>query len=296
MTELLTATQMRAIEKAAIDGGEVTGLELMERAGAAVVEAIFEEWPQLGAGELPDGGSAPRPTAVPRDISEKMKRAVVLCGPGNNGGDGFVVARLLTERGWEVEVFLYGDAAKLPADAKVNYLRWCELGEVLPLDDTNSPQAWGCDLLLDALFGTGLRRALPDLGDLFWNMGDMVECFPVECSHSLGRLSHRIDRHPEWCLRGQWPSISACRLRVSCRSGDKPFDRHVSFKKAGTCVGGGAAALRDRGGQGHRTGAHFGDGRPIAPGLGRVARGQADRPICLLRGGCFLALSAKADQ
>lgn len=187
MTELLTATQMRAIEKAAIDGGEVTGLELMERAGAAVVEAIFEEWPQLGAGMLPDGGSAPRPAAAPRGISEKLKRAVVLCGPGNNGGDGFVVARLLKERGWEVEVFLYGDAVKLPTDAKVNYQRWCELGEISPLDDYISSQAWGCDLLIDALFGTGLRRALPDLGGLFWSMGDMVESFLVEFSHSLGR-------------------------------------------------------------------------------------------------------------
>jgi hypothetical protein len=50
MTELLTAAQMRAIEQAAIASGEVTGLELMERAGRGVVEAIFEEWPELKAG------------------------------------------------------------------------------------------------------------------------------------------------------------------------------------------------------------------------------------------------------
>jgi hydroxyethylthiazole kinase-like uncharacterized protein yjeF len=81
MTELLTAAQMRAIEAEAIASGAVTGLELMERAGAGVVEAIFAEWPALA--------TAPH-------------RAVVLCGPGNNGGDGFVVARLLKEAGWEV--------------------------------------------------------------------------------------------------------------------------------------------------------------------------------------------------
>ena len=109
MTELLTAAQMRAIEQAAIDSGEVTGLELMERAGAGVVEAIFEEWPELAT---------------------TSHRAVVLCGPGNNGGDGFVVARLLKEWGWQVEVFLYGDEAKLPPDAKVNCERWREMGEV----------------------------------------------------------------------------------------------------------------------------------------------------------------------
>ena len=138
MTELLTAAQMRAIEQAAIEAGEVTGLELMERAGRGVVEAVFEEWPEL---------------------AKTSHRAVVLCGPGNNGGDGFVVARVLKEWGWEVEVFLYGDAKSLPPDARVNYERWLELGEV---------HAWGsdainaasADLFLDSVFGTGLKRAM----------------------------------------------------------------------------------------------------------------------------------------
>jgi len=57
MTELLTAAQMRAIEQAAIASGEVTGLELMERAGRGVVEAIFAEWPDLA----PSWGPARRP-------------------------------------------------------------------------------------------------------------------------------------------------------------------------------------------------------------------------------------------
>ncbi len=138
MTELLTAAQMRAIEQAAIASGEVTGLELMERAGRGVVEAIFEEWPEL---------------------AKTSHRAVVLCGPGNNGGDGFVVARLLKEWGWEVEVFLYGDPSRLPPDAQVNYERWQGMGEVgkLPPDVFH---AWSYDLTVDALFGTGLTRGL----------------------------------------------------------------------------------------------------------------------------------------
>ncbi|MEQ8876948.1 MAG: NAD(P)H-hydrate dehydratase [Phycisphaerales bacterium] len=150
MTELLTAAQMRAVERAAIESGQVTGLELMERAGRGVVEAVFEEWPEL---------------------AQASHRAVVLCGPGNNGGDGFVVARLLREWGWEVEVFLYGDAAKLPPDARVNYERWGEMGEVKAwndgaIEDLLDDQA--NELVVDALFGTGLSRLMPDDTDQTW--------------------------------------------------------------------------------------------------------------------------------
>lgn len=169
MTEILTAAQMRSIEQAAIESGDVTGLELMERAGQGVVEAIFQEWPELA-------GNAPEPQA---------KRAVVLCGPGNNGGDGFVVARLLKDRGWEVEVYLYGDAEKLPPDARVNYERW--EGSVGTVAEYDRRLGWQCDLLVDALFGTGLKRALRPLGELFWNMEDMVDCFAVEPGHERGR-------------------------------------------------------------------------------------------------------------
>ena len=147
MTEVLTAAQMRAIEQAAIDSGEVTGLELMERAGRGVVEAVFEEWPELAEG---------------------AHRAVVLCGPGNNGGDGFVVARLLAARGWDVAVFLYGDVEKLPPDARVNYERWAELGKVGAFSEAPSHMS-GADLLIDALFGTGLTRGLSDEFEDAWD-------------------------------------------------------------------------------------------------------------------------------
>ena len=149
MSEVLTAAQMRAIEAAAIASGAVTGLELMERAGAGVVAAVLEEWPEMAL---------------------SPQRAVVLCGPGNNGGDGFVVARLLAERGWAVEVYLYGDAAKLPPDARVNYERWLEMGEVGTFSDLLAQHGWDSDLNLcfggekviffDAVFGTGLSRPL----------------------------------------------------------------------------------------------------------------------------------------
>ncbi len=167
MSELLTAAQMRAIERAAIESGEVTGLELMERAGKGVVEAIFEQWPELA---VADGGAAPEPPGyLP---TEEGRRAVVLCGPGNNGGDGFVVARLLKERGWEVAVFLYGRPERLPPDARANCARWCDIGSLGDRDDLEAfMEAWPPGrgaLVVDAVFGTGLTRPIPpDLGRVF---------------------------------------------------------------------------------------------------------------------------------
>ncbi|SLN45151.1 Bifunctional NAD(P)H-hydrate repair enzyme Nnr [Falsiruegeria litorea R37] len=179
MTELLTAAQMRAIEQAAIDSGEVTGLELMERAGQGVVEAIFEEWPELAESE--EGGAAPRPADSPRDISGKRKRAVVLCGPGNNGGDGFVVARLLDQRGWDVDVFLYGEADKLPPDARVNFDRWRELNgrcqawlsTIYDDDGKLRARLLSADVTVDAVFGTGLSRGLGRIHNDVWSAYDL---------------------------------------------------------------------------------------------------------------------------
>lgn len=143
MTEVLTSAQMRAIEQAAIDSGAVTGLDLMERAGQGVVAAILAEWPELATG---------------------TPRAVVLCGPGNNGGDGFVVARLLRERGWEVRVLAAAAPDAMPFDAVANARRWLSLGTVEPLTEAALRKGLPNDLYVDAIFGTGLSR--PPTGDL----------------------------------------------------------------------------------------------------------------------------------
>jgi hydroxyethylthiazole kinase-like uncharacterized protein yjeF len=147
--ELLTAAQMRAIETAAMDSGAVTGLDLMESAGQALVAAMRDLWPDLRPG-----------------------RAVVLCGPGNNGGDGFVIARSLCEQGWRIELYLYGDETKLPPDAKRQCQRWRRMGQIddiQTLYDRHGPRAAaglcvGSEpmLFVDALFGTGLVRPVEE--------------------------------------------------------------------------------------------------------------------------------------
>ena len=123
---ILTAQEMRDAEAAAIAAG--TGVEtLMERAGLAAAEAIWRF-----AGPLP---------------------ALVLCGPGNNGGDGYVVARELARRGVEVRVAAAGEPKSEAAQAA----RRSWGGEVEPLDSAEP-----APLLIDALFGTGLARGLDE--------------------------------------------------------------------------------------------------------------------------------------
>ncbi|MBI1172253.1 NAD(P)H-hydrate dehydratase [bacterium] len=133
MTEFLSAAQMRAAEAAAM--GAVTGLDLMERAGAGVVEAVLDAWPELSAG---------------------LFRAVVLCGPGNNGGDGYVIARLLLDRGWQVEVF----ALAPPATSDARAMRALWGGPVADFAALTWEGFERADVVVDAVFGTGLGRPL----------------------------------------------------------------------------------------------------------------------------------------
>lgn len=141
-TEVLTCAEMRALEARAIASGAVTGLELMERAGAAVADHIRQRWPN-GA------------------------RAIVLCGPGNNGGDGYVVARHLAEAGWQVTV-LGMDNTPGP-DAAEMKRRWAAMGRIEPLDMTALNAALPADLAVDALFGTGTSRRLDPALDALLN-------------------------------------------------------------------------------------------------------------------------------
>lgn len=124
--ELLTVAEMARADAAAIAGG-VPGIVLMENAGRAVARAIRRRF-------------RPCPT-------------VVLCGPGNNGGDGFVVARRLAGEGWPVRVALLGEQGRLAGDAARAAARW--RGPVEPLVPASVARA---RLVVDAVFGAGLAR------------------------------------------------------------------------------------------------------------------------------------------
>jgi len=138
--KILNAEQMRNIDRRTTERFGVPSIVLMENAAAAVVDAIFERY----------AGS---------------ERVALVCGTGANGGDGFAVARHLENRGVVPVVVVVGDRDSIRGDARVN-LEVCErLG--IPIYDVRSSgdvetalaHAADADLLVDALFGTGLNRA-----------------------------------------------------------------------------------------------------------------------------------------
>lgn len=129
--ELLTVAEMSEADSRAIAAG-APGVDLMEAAGRAVADAVRRAHDRAGGGCI-----------------------VILCGPGNNGGDGFVVARLLKEQGRYVALHLLGDVARLKGDAALMAQRWDG-----PVGAAANAGFDGATVVVDALFGAGLDRDL----------------------------------------------------------------------------------------------------------------------------------------
>jgi ADP-dependent NAD(P)H-hydrate dehydratase / NAD(P)H-hydrate epimerase len=131
MIELLTNAEMAEADRLTIVGG-TAGIELMENAGRAVADA---------AAAVPEG-----------------RRVVIVAGPGNNGGDGFVAARHLAERGFSVRVSFVGQEGRLKGDAALAAERWSG-----PVEQASPVSLSDCDIVIDALFGAGLDREVEGL-------------------------------------------------------------------------------------------------------------------------------------
>jgi len=134
--EILTVAEMGEVDRLTVSSG-VPSLTLMENAGRQVANEIAKRW--------------------------SNRRTTVLCGPGNNGGDGYVVARHLQARGWSVEVVALGDSGSLKGDAAEMAKQW--RGPRRSFDPREPVRG---ELFVDAIFGAGLTRGLsPELSQLF---------------------------------------------------------------------------------------------------------------------------------
>lgn len=128
-----SADQVRALDRFAIESLGIPGYTLMCRAGEALLGAFVERW-------------------------SRARRVAVLCGPGNNGGDGYVFARLASDRGLDVRVISIGEVGALRGDARRAFEQFAaEGGQLVPWHAQHIEDA---DVVIDALFGSGLTRAL----------------------------------------------------------------------------------------------------------------------------------------
>ncbi|RMG54451.1 MAG: NAD(P)H-hydrate dehydratase [Gammaproteobacteria bacterium] len=129
---LYTASQTRELDRRAIEEAGIPGWTLMQRAGRAAWDLAVERWPDA-------------------------QRLLVVCGPGNNGGDGYVVARLAREAGREVYLLQAGDPDRIRGEAAIARQAWLDAGGHEHAPDAELPEA---ELIIDALLGTGLERPL----------------------------------------------------------------------------------------------------------------------------------------
>ncbi|MBI2569168.1 MAG: NAD(P)H-hydrate dehydratase [Candidatus Schekmanbacteria bacterium] len=140
--KVVTSHVMQRLDREAIELTAIPGLVLMENAGLRAADAILDVFRESGAGAVS-----------------------VVCGKGNNGGDGFVIARHLANRGASVRVFVAADPATLQGEALGNYVIAQKMGlEIRQIAspeelEQNRADLLSCDVLVDALLGTGLRAA-----------------------------------------------------------------------------------------------------------------------------------------
>lgn len=174
----LTAAEMQEVDRLTTERFVVPSHQLMENAGQSVAEVFLEQY-------------AHRRTDPPG-------RVAVLCGKGNNGGDGFVVARHLKEEAAQVLVYLFAKPDELRGDAAKNFQRWRDLGDVIAVQtaadwDKARTDISSAEVIIDALLGTGIRGAATGL------IAQAIE--------HVNRLSHDATAaRPAWIVAVDTPS------------------------------------------------------------------------------------------
>lgn len=203
----VTAAQMKQIERAA-DAAGLSYRQMMENAGCRACESIRRRCPT-------------------------PQTAVVFAGKGNNGGDGFVVARLLAQEGARVRVILC-EGAPVTEDAIYNFEQLAGV-EIWPFDEIGEVQeaeVLACDIVVDALYGTGFHGALRPSG--------------LRAADMMNRAAGQV------CALDLPSGLNGGHRRGGAGRGPGGLDGHLPCAQAGAGCAGGRSVLRGDRGRGHR--------------------------------------------
>ena len=168
MLTVVTAEQMKVMDRWAIEKMGIPGVVLMENAGTAIVRRLQEFLPDLSS-----------------------KKVIIFCGKGNNGGDGFVIARHLTQLGANTTVLLAGTLADLKGDAKTSSISAKNLE--IPIQELNADNIDSfdhklrhADIVVDALFGTGLSKPVTGFMETVINKINRHEKYTISVDINSG--------------------------------------------------------------------------------------------------------------
>ena len=169
--EILNSRQMEKADRFAIENIGIPSAVLMENASRAIAEEFF-------------------------DLECEKESSAVVCGSGNNGGDGFTAARMLINKGFNPDIYILGDPKKLKGDAKVNYDILINFGaDIIRIEDEDDiPDFSKYDIIIDAIFGTGLSR---EAEGIFADVIDAVNdsesiVISVDIPSGLSGMTHNI--------------------------------------------------------------------------------------------------------
>ena len=181
--KILTAEEMRQVDRLTTERYGIPGLTLMENAGAGVARFIAQRWPDFA-----------------------QRRIIVLCGKGNNGGDGFVAARHLRDLGAKPDVYLLAATEEMRGDAATNCKRWQETyGELHVIRDASAWQTAkatlsSAQIVVDAILGTGTRGPVAGLLAEVIEAGESASRASALCCRCGGHSFRTGSRH----RRSRW--------------------------------------------------------------------------------------------
>lgn len=178
--KLFTAEQIRELDTYTIENEPISSVDLMERASTKLFRAI-------------------------KKLYRQDKPVVVFAGPGNNGGDGLALARLLTNDEFKVQVFVFKKADKLSPDCKVNYDRLLSIGNNPAIINTKKLPDLNGTLVIDAIFGSGLsRKAGGDFGSVIQHI-NAQDCEVVSVDIPSGLFCEsNLDNDPESIIQATY--------------------------------------------------------------------------------------------